>query len=277
MSQSNDSGLEARIEKLRAALQRVSETRFGWDGDCGVVSVADDALSEDDAALANQPAPTVPADALLPEILALAETGMCHGLTADDYCSQIVAKIKAHQPAQEQAEPWHDAVLAECMRIEAAYHAGDPERTLKELIDWHANGSDIAVTNKKLADNYLALTCSSTAQQEPVAAPQQLVAPQGYAIVPLNPTPAMNKAAVLYLNGPDIYSAGLAPTVLEIEESIYHEVYRAMIAAAPGVTPNCGACPGDGSVCVTHCKLANESPLAAQLDGGQEGGDHAGS
>jgi hypothetical protein len=32
---------------------------------------------------------------LLAEILALAETGMCYGLLADDYCSQIVAKIKA--------------------------------------------------------------------------------------------------------------------------------------------------------------------------------------
>ena len=42
------------------------------------------------------PAPMYHAPAgLLAEILALAESGMCHGLVADDYCSQIVAKIKA--------------------------------------------------------------------------------------------------------------------------------------------------------------------------------------
>jgi hypothetical protein len=41
-------------------------------------------------------APAAPNEqlALLNEILTLAESGMCHGLLADDYCSQIVTKIK---------------------------------------------------------------------------------------------------------------------------------------------------------------------------------------
>lgn len=38
---------------------------------------------------------------LLGEILVLAETGMCHGLTADDYCGQIVEKIKSASPIAE--------------------------------------------------------------------------------------------------------------------------------------------------------------------------------
>ena len=68
---------------------------------------------------------------------------------------------------------------------------------------------------------------------KPAAAP---AVPEGFVIVPINPTPAMNRAAVEYINGTGIYSSSLAPTVLEIEESIYHEVYRAMLAAAPAAS-----------------------------------------
>ena len=60
--------------------------------------------------------------------------------------------------------------------------------------------------------------------------------PEGFVIVPINPTPAMNRAAVEYINGAGIYSSSLAPTVLEIEEAIYHEVYRAMLAATPAAS-----------------------------------------
>jgi len=35
---------EQAIQTLRKALTDISETRFGWDGDCGVVRIADDAL-----------------------------------------------------------------------------------------------------------------------------------------------------------------------------------------------------------------------------------------
>lgn len=68
---------------------------------------------------------------------------------------------------------------------------------------------------------------------KPAAAP---AVPEGFVIVPINPTPAMNRAAVEYINGTGIYGSSLAPTVLEIEESIYHEVYRAMLAAAPAAS-----------------------------------------
>jgi hypothetical protein len=48
------------------------------------------------------------APVLLAEILALAESGMCQGLVADDYCSQIVAKIKAAPEAAhaDDFEAW---------------------------------------------------------------------------------------------------------------------------------------------------------------------------
>lgn len=40
--------LEDRIVKLRTALKDISEVRFGWDGDCGVTRIADDAIFADD-------------------------------------------------------------------------------------------------------------------------------------------------------------------------------------------------------------------------------------
>lgn len=48
------------------------------------------------------------------------------------------------------------------------------------------------------------------------------------------PTPAMCRAAVVYLNGPDVYEK-LPREVLDIEEGIYREVWLAMQAAAPNV------------------------------------------
>ena len=46
------------------------------------------------------------------------------------------------------------------------------------------------------------------------------------------PTQAMCRAAVVYLNGADVYDK-LPREVLEIEESIYAEVWKAMQAAGP--------------------------------------------
>jgi hypothetical protein len=44
----------------------------------------------------------------------------------------------------------------------------------------------------------------------------------------------MCRAAVMYANGPDIYERSIPAKVLEIEEAIYAEVWKAMMAAAPG-------------------------------------------
>ena len=48
------------------------------------------------------------------------------------------------------------------------------------------------------------------------------------------PTQAMCRAAVVYANGADVYERGIPGKVLEIEERIYSEVWKAMHAAAPG-------------------------------------------
>ena len=51
------------------------------------------------------------------------------------------------------------------------------------------------------------------------------------------PTPAMCRAAVVYLNGPEVYEK-LPREVLDIEEGIYREVWLAMQAAAPNAAIN---------------------------------------
>jgi len=41
---------QEKITALRDALTKISDTRFGWDGDCGVTRIADDALAMTDEA-----------------------------------------------------------------------------------------------------------------------------------------------------------------------------------------------------------------------------------
>ena len=59
--------------------------------------------------------------------------------------------------------------------------------------------------------------------------------PEGMVMVPREPTEAMKAAAVKYANGSAVYK-NVAADVLRIEESIYGEVYEAMIAALPPTT-----------------------------------------
>lgn len=56
--------------------------------------------------------------------------------------------------------------------------------------------------------------------------------PEGWRLVPVEPTEAMNRAAVIYANGNAVYK-NVAAEALKIEESIYGEVWSAMLAAAP--------------------------------------------
>lgn len=58
------------------------------------------------------------------------------------------------------------------------------------------------------------------------------VAPAGWKLVPLEATPEMCKAAVIFANGNAVYK-NVAAEALKIEEGIYGEVYEAMLAAAP--------------------------------------------
>lgn len=56
--------------------------------------------------------------------------------------------------------------------------------------------------------------------------------PDGWKLVPVQATPDMCRAAVIYANGNAVYK-NVAHEALEIEESIYSEVYDAMLSAAP--------------------------------------------
>jgi hypothetical protein len=56
--------------------------------------------------------------------------------------------------------------------------------------------------------------------------------PADWKLAPVEPTEEMMRAAVVYVNGTSVYQ-NVTAAALEIEESIYGEVYAAMLAAAP--------------------------------------------
>ena len=59
-----------------------------------------------------------------------------------------------------------------------------------------------------------------------------LAAPNGWQLVPVEPTKEMKAAAVKFANGNAVYK-NVSAGVLEVEEGIYGEAYEAMLAAAP--------------------------------------------
>lgn len=60
----------------------------------------------------------------------------------------------------------------------------------------------------------------------------QPAVPKGWKLVPIEPTEAMKRAAVVYANGEEVYQK-VAAEVTAIEQDLYGEVYAAMLAAAP--------------------------------------------
>ncbi len=76
--------------------------------------------------------------------------------------------------------------------------------------------------------HYIALAARSTTPSAAV--------PDGWRLVPIEPTEGMCAAAVKYANGSAVYK-NVAAAALKIEEAIYGEAYAAMLAAAP-VSPN---------------------------------------
>lgn len=62
--------------------------------------------------------------------------------------------------------------------------------------------------------------------------PAAMPVPPGMALAPVEATPAMCKAAVIFANGSAVYK-NVATEALKIEEAIYGEAYAAMLAAAP--------------------------------------------
>ena len=64
------------------------------------------------------------------------------------------------------------------------------------------------------------------------AAHAAVAVPDGWKLVPVEPTEDMKAAAVKYANGAAVYK-NVAAEALRIEEGIYGEVYEAMLTAAP--------------------------------------------
>lgn len=69
------------------------------------------------------------------------------------------------------------------------------------------------------------VTCGQPVDAQPAAT-------AGWRMVPMEPTEAMKRAAVVFANGNAVYR-NVAAEALTIEEGIYGETYEAMIAAAP--------------------------------------------
>jgi hypothetical protein len=84
---------------------------------------------------------------------------------------QARAALTQQAAPEAPANAWHDAILAECMRVESCYHADDPVRTIKELINWYSQeASSVAEGIKIMADNYMRETCGAPAAQQAGAA-----------------------------------------------------------------------------------------------------------
>ena len=79
-----------------------------------------------------------------------------------------IERVIATPAAVVRAAPagWHDAVFAECMKIETAYKADDPAGTVRALINWYyEEASGVSDGVKRMADNYMRLTCATPAAE----------------------------------------------------------------------------------------------------------------
>jgi hypothetical protein len=243
------------------------------------------------AALANQPAPTVPAgDAIKSWKDRLFEhqpdarkypTGVVHDLGAA-YKDAEIADLRAalaHQPAQEQAEPVR--TLPESLPEEVAQY-------LQSRL--HSPICKAEAVWKKLRAMLIA------AQQEPVAAPQQAAAPSVESVEPPRMTTDESREYLIKFMEKHFtdktyhrYIRGERGSV-NLAGDFAWQMARAlrMLAAAPGNSPEIPdgslidegtSAPGTPEVpveCLTcdaeycaRCPVAKQR--GAQLDGGQEG------
>lgn len=73
---------------------------------------------------------------------------------------------------------------------------------------------------------------ADSASRPSTAAPVVQAERAGWRWVPVEATPEMTRAAVVYANGNAVYK-NVAAEALKIEEAIYAEVYEAMLSASP--------------------------------------------
>lgn len=90
----------------------------------------------------------------------LTQIGSVVGVKNDADALIAAIKTKFSAPVEQGQGAWHDAVLAECMKVESCYKAADPVGTLRALIQWYyEEASGVSEGVKRLADNYMSLTC----------------------------------------------------------------------------------------------------------------------
>lgn len=165
-------------------------------------------------------------------------------------CAQAarIAELEAQLEAVG-ADPDDEAVPANAAEsytqrvIEALYENGDPV------------SADAAEELQRLAAQLEAVGAGGVG---PLlgAAVQQVTAPDGWQLVPAEPTKEMKAAAVKFANGNAVYK-NVSAGVLEIEEGIYGEAYEAMLAAAP--QPAAQAVPVEAqhsTACLYHYALS---------------------
>jgi hypothetical protein len=110
---------------------------------------------------------------------------------------------------RETMQKWHDAILHECMMTEACYVESDPLQSVKNLVSWHVEAEREAMmkqepvgfidaTENDLTQEYFvefypdkAFKVGDKVFLNPLPA-QQI--PEGYALVPIEPTRMMAEA-----------------------------------------------------------------------------------
>ncbi len=250
-------------------------TNFGHDtthdNAVGIIQAAITVYRADTAPLAAPERSGKTADEadLLRDILDLAECGMSYGLTADDYCSQIVTKIKVAIPAPcTNSDSWNCKYCRKSNDCEAlgdkrnfgrpvavgssaAPSEAMPEH-LREFVEAiaytydRADGDDESVclgcsgliehdagANKEYAHHRP--DCIVLRAQAALATPSvQAVAagqvPAGYALVPLKPTEEMQRAYFQVIDK-NMYRVQTDATFGRY--SNMSVAYAAMVAAAP--------------------------------------------
>lgn len=97
-----------------------------------------------------------------------------------DGCSVCNPAMAAEFVEEGKADVWHDAVLAECMKVESCYVKDDPVKTLSNLIDWYAKAeqqsepvawTDVEALAGCLADsvlNYPDFDCDNEIEPRPL-------------------------------------------------------------------------------------------------------------
>ena len=124
-----------------------------------------------------------------------------------DAAGKMAEKIKQYESATQSAEPvaW--------MSLRFTNSPAQVTLSWAEASNWRRAGGDVRPL------------VFQSAEQSGV--------PEGWKLVPITPTEAMCRAAVVFANGEGVYGGSFPRNALAIEESIYGEIYADMLAAAP--------------------------------------------